>query len=126
MQRRYAPMADVTWDQWVYLESRKRKLIVWFIMSLIFSTQTGIPCSNVNEIRMLPLPATRRAWLSCDQSEWQQHLALERGRNLQTLGDLMDAHTRTDDPLAAKELDAWNAQSDELGSLLNVAITILQ
>lgn len=75
---------------------------------------------------MLPLPATRLTWQSCNQSEWKQHLALESGRRLKTLGDLMDAHNRVDDPVIAKELDAWNAQSDQLGALLNVAITILQ
>jgi hypothetical protein len=101
-----------------------RKLIVWFIMSLIFSTQTGISCGTNSEIRMLGLPAPRSLWECTDSHTWTQRQQLQNTSGLQTLGDLIDAHNG--DALMAKNLDAWNAKNDQLGSLLNAAVSMLK
>lgn len=73
---------------------------------------------------MLGLPAPRLVWESSDPLAWKRHHELESKSKIQTLGDLIDANHGH--PALVKELDSWNAKSDQLGNLLNLAISIIQ
>ena len=91
-------------------------------MSLIFSTQTGITCNNVKEMRRLSLPAPRLTWEASDPFTWQHHKLLESGCRLQTIGDLIDAYA---DPTMAREVDLYNSKADHFGVLLNLAVSMI-
>ncbi|KIW04396.1 hypothetical protein, variant [Verruconis gallopava] len=116
---------STSWDDWVFAESRRRTACVWFMMSLVFSLQTGVRCATLEDFRLLPLPAAKLQWEASDALSWQQRLALVDFDNLITVGDLIDLRSKADEPVVAQQLDSWNAKSGQFGTLLNLAIDML-
>jgi hypothetical protein len=94
-------------------------------MSLVFSIQTGVSCTNIQEVRSLPLLAPKLQWEASNYATWEQHLTPCSDDGLKTIGNLIDICDKREEPVVAQKLDSWNAKTDQLGSLLNVAIAML-
>lgn len=55
----------------------------------------------------------------------QRNLLEDSPDDLCTIGSLLDMHQNYGEPLVARKLDSWNARTDQLGSLLNLAVTLV-
>lgn len=81
-------------------------------------------CTITDNFRMLPLPAPKAQWEAQSEIAWAQ--VLEAGHpNMSTIGHLLDAHQLSSDPGNVERLDYWYARVDNLGMLLNIAISII-
>lgn len=106
-------------------------------MSRIVSLQTGVACHVLEHFRALPLPSSKAQWEARGPADWAR---LRAGGpvggdgggggdddDLWTLGGLLDTHGRSDaEPSCARRLDAWNARNDQLGTLMNIATTMIR
>jgi hypothetical protein len=68
-------------------------------------------------------------WEARSKEEWEaERTCHELGplhRDLECFGALVDAHKKLDDPTSAERLDAWNASTDTIGILMNIAVTLV-
>lgn len=69
---------------------------------------------------MLALPAPKTLWEARSRPSWQEKFEL-RSNYFWTFGDLIDAHKQPYELTSAQRLNSWNAGTDNLGSLLNIA-----
>ncbi|KAF2137752.1 uncharacterized protein K452DRAFT_98095 [Aplosporella prunicola CBS 121167] len=118
-----------TWEEWILAESRRRTACVWFLISRLVSVRTGIPCDAVEQFLALPLPSPKVIWETSTRDMWvSEHDACGTAMHepdLVNFGGLIESHKRRNEPAHARKLDTWNAESDHLGSLLNVTVAMI-
>ncbi|TVY93870.1 hypothetical protein LAWI1_G000563 [Lachnellula willkommii] len=123
---------DISWKDWIYMESTRRVACVWFILGLVFHTRTSNFCFISEHFRELFLPCTKAEWEAKTEPQWRkEHNAAASAKGassatgLHHLGDLIDACPRTPGTRVADKLDVWNAGIDHLGMTLNLAVGML-
>lgn len=85
-------------------------------------TKAGCPTNEHPEV--LPLPSPKTQWEARDRATWMQEL--EAGSPaLCTFGSLIDSKQQCNEISHAQRLDSWNARTDNLGSLLNIAVALV-
>lgn len=98
-------------------------------MCCCISVNTGIEgCDAFDGFNWLPIAAPRALWEARTRAEWEAEYSAYtamRETGMYTLGMLIDAHKRSDDPAQSILLDYWNGRNDTLGQLLNLAATML-
>lgn len=73
------------------------------------------------------LPSPKSVWEATTHSAWEAELQacrLLQTSGLITLGDLVEAQQSDYTPVNARNLDMWNAGTDNLGTLLNLVGTM--
>jgi len=73
---------------------------------------------------MLPLPAAKTQWEARSEETWLGELGTGV-LSITTFGELVEAKKRRDEAFHAQWLNSWNAESDHLGFLLNLAVTMV-
>ncbi|KAI8963111.1 hypothetical protein F5Y11DRAFT_320380 [Daldinia sp. FL1419] len=119
---------DVTWEDWVYIESRRRCAITWFLLSRVIDLKFGVMCPSISNYRALPLPCPEPLWCARTRPEWEnaRRLHVEQYRPaLRTFGDLIDARASPHNSERGQELNRWYAHCDKLGLLLTLATTMV-
>lgn len=97
-------------------------------MGCAICVRTGLPCDPTQKCRCLPLPAPKSLWEAPTRSAWEYEYEANRMLLLSgvvTLGDLVDLQRSDYTPANARKLDIWNAGVDNLGSLLNLVVTMI-
>lgn len=95
---------------------------LWFVMSQVVSTEADTVCSRFDVAGVLPLSSNKTMWESRSREEWETEKAFyDLSYPMTTFQDIVEAKKRSDDPLMARRMDAWEAGADKLGVLLNIA-----
>ncbi|KAI1469905.1 uncharacterized protein F4812DRAFT_469937 [Daldinia caldariorum] len=119
---------DVAWEDWVYIESRRRCALTWFLLSRVIDLKFGVMCPTISNYRALPLPCSQSLWSAKTRSEWENarisHLKQYKS-SLRTFGDLIDARLSPDNSERGRDLNRWYANCDKLGLLLALATTMV-
>ncbi|KAH8694290.1 hypothetical protein BGW36DRAFT_384678 [Talaromyces proteolyticus] len=116
-------MANRKWKEWIFRESCRRVVCVWFAISLVFCVQAGIPCHMTSAFREMALPSTKTEWEASNETQWQAEYksAEARRSQLSRFADLLSAYEIGD----IAKLNSWNAGIDNLGILLNLALHVV-
>ncbi|KAK9321096.1 hypothetical protein V1517DRAFT_327446 [Lipomyces orientalis] len=121
---------SATWEDWIFAESRRRLGCLWFLISRIVSVRNRVECVGYDYDYFLPLCSGKTMWEARTRAEWESELAFHDvgriRRELWNLGALVDAHHRqSHDPLSASLLDAWDASTDKLGTLMSFCVSLV-
>ncbi|TVY83748.1 hypothetical protein LSUE1_G001156, partial [Lachnellula suecica] len=120
-----------SWEDWIFAESRRRTLLVWFMIAHMVQIKTGVHCDvHVSSaFRSFPLSSPKSLWEAKTRSAWQaeydEYTSMQR-MDLDVLGDLIDAHRQSDVRANRRKLDTWNSQSDNLGILVTLGVAMIQ
>lgn len=97
---------------------------VWFLVARTIVVFTRPDCGTTEEPWAIPLPAPKTQWEARSEESWLRELSVELPV-LTTFGHLIESKKRRSEPNHAQNLNTWNATSDHLGSLLNLAVNIV-
>ncbi|KAJ8118407.1 hypothetical protein OPT61_g601 [Boeremia exigua] len=114
----------LTWEDWIYAESRRRSSIVWFLITRTIVVAPKDDCHSTNAPDALPLPAPQTQWEARTSETWMKEV-WSGNPLITTFGNLITAKRRIDEPENKQKLAAWNARMDRLGSLLNAAVALV-
>ncbi|KAL5398664.1 hypothetical protein PMIN03_012753 [Paraphaeosphaeria minitans] len=115
---------SLTWEDWIYAESRRRSSLVWFLITRTIVVAPKEDCHTTNDPWGLPLPAPQTQWEARTREAWMKEIWSESPA-ITTFGNLISAKQHIDKPEGKQNLAAWNAKVDRLGSLLNVAVALV-
>lgn len=135
-------VSSQTWDDWIASETRRRYVkssphsssyltscsivCLWFVICHVVAARFGVACPSYIHYQHLPLASSKILWEARSEEEWEEENTLHIASSpISTLGELMAAKKRSDIPLNAKRLQAWEAGADKLGMLLNIVTTFL-
>ncbi|KAH7123521.1 hypothetical protein B0J13DRAFT_566738 [Dactylonectria estremocensis] len=111
-----------SWEDWVFAESRRRVACLWFIISCVISIDAEIPCSGCGALSDLPVVSNKTLWEARSCEEWQVEKAFyDVSGPVVTLGELIQVRKNPSDPLSAQKLQSWEAGTDRMAVLLNIA-----
>lgn len=115
---------SLTWEDWIFAESRRRTSAVWFLITrtLVVKTKEGCPTNEAPW--MLPLPGPKLVWEARSREDWLEEISAGYSA-ITNFGELMESKRRCGERIHAERLDSWNARTDNLGSLLNVAVAVV-
>lgn len=113
-----------TWEDWIYAESRRRVSLVWFLITRTIVVMPKTDCHTTDTPETLPLPAPQTQWEARTRAAWHKELEMKRPA-MTTFGNLVQARQHVDKHESKKILSAWNATTDRLGSLLNIAVVLV-
>ncbi|RDW74921.1 hypothetical protein BP6252_06063 [Coleophoma cylindrospora] len=119
---------SLNWEDWIFAESQRRLVNLWFLIGCVICVKTGISCDPSLSYRNIPLPSLKSLWEAPTHSAWESEYGAShmlQASGLANLGDLIDAQQSGHLPLNAQKLDIWNAGIDNLGSLLNLVSTMV-
>lgn len=131
----------MTWADWIFAESRRRSAssisrvrkgvliwsrtsFVWFLATRTISVKTLDDCPTSEQPQNLPLPAPKLQWEARTYEAWIEEMQAI-SPTMCLYGDLIESKRRCEESFYAKRLDAWNARTDNLGALLNLAVTMV-
>lgn len=113
---------SVMWEDWVFAESRRRVACLWFIISCVIAIDVEIPCSGCGLLEDLPLISNKTLWEARSREEWHVEKAFyDVSGPMVTLGELVKARKNPTDALSAQKLQTWEAGTDKMAALLNIA-----
>jgi hypothetical protein len=115
---------SLTWEDWIYAESRRRTSLVWFLITRTIVVVPKTDCHTTNTPDALPLPAPQMQWEAQTREAWLEELGAE-GPAITTFGSLVNAKQHIHEQESKHMLSAWNARMDRLGSLLNIAVALI-
>ncbi|KAI2465236.1 hypothetical protein F4781DRAFT_410046 [Annulohypoxylon bovei var. microspora] len=119
---------NMTWEDWVYIETQRRCTTTWFLLSRVIDLKFGVMCSSVSNCRRLQLPAPGSLWNARTRGEWEaarQIHCRDQMKLLRTFGDLIEARSCPPNSDHGQELNRWHASCDKLGLLLALATTMV-
>lgn len=99
---------------------------LWFVITRVFALKTEKAfCSAMNDYPQLALPSSKFVWEARTRDEWQtEKLHHERSCPITTFAELLEVHGRPGDAENARKLDTWEAGSDKLGMLMDIAVEL--
>lgn len=115
---------SLTWEEWIYAESRRRSALIWFLITRTVFVAPKDNCHTATDAGALPLPAPQTQWEARTKEAWLEEVWAESPA-ITTFGSLISAKQHTDKPEGKQKLAAWNAKTDRLGSLLNIAVALV-
>ncbi|KUJ22450.1 uncharacterized protein LY89DRAFT_693830 [Mollisia scopiformis] len=116
-----------SWEDWVFAESRRRTVLVWFLIAQTVRIKIGVPCDAFEDFRNLPLCSSKSLWEARTRLAWQSEYEVYKNMQrteLESFGDLIDAYKERDVGANQLRLDAWIARADNLGVLLSLGAVI--
>ncbi|KAH8596289.1 hypothetical protein B0O99DRAFT_620021 [Bisporella sp. PMI_857] len=117
-----------SWEAWIFAESRRRTVLVWFLIAQMVRVKTGVPCDIINGFRALPLCSPKSCWEAKTRSVWQSEYDVYKSMprmDLDVFGDLIDACKQSDVSHNIMKLDTWNAKADNLGMMLSLSAAMV-
>ncbi|KAI8649456.1 Zn(2)-C6 fungal-type domain-containing protein [Fusarium sp. Ph1] len=113
---------SLTWEDWIFAESRRRMSSLWIVISAVIFIDNNIPCRGCGPLENLPLLSSKMLWEAQTREEWQlEKTFYDIGNPVMTLGALVKAKRNSEDPLHAQELQCWEAGTDKLAIMLDIA-----
>lgn len=115
---------STNWQDWIFAESRRRTSCVWFLIARTIMVKTESGCPTTEAPWTLPLPSPKTQWEARTIEDWI--LEIEAGTSpICDFGSLIEARQKWNEPVHARKLDSWSARTDTLGSLLNIAVSMV-
>lgn len=136
-----------TWEDWIFVESKLRTAAIYFIVTIHFDIEFGLPCNSEHdyELEDVQLPAARTLWEAGDEETWRGELkvlkrkrdakdTIEVGEHRLTLHDLVRENRRDaeesheeskKEEVLRDRLDEWFEEFDELGMILAISSTAI-
>ncbi|PSN59305.1 hypothetical protein BS50DRAFT_508558 [Corynespora cassiicola Philippines] len=117
---------SATWDDWIFAETNRRIACLWLLICCVFNT-FDCPCPGIGTLEHTPLISPKAMWEARTQEEWKGEKDFHSSRApIKMFGELIDARRRPNDPSNARKLEAWEAGTDKLGFLMNLAVTLAE
>ena len=113
-----------TWEDWIYAESRRRTSLIWFLITRTIVIMPKTECHTTISPETLPLPAPQMQWEARTKEAWLEELGAE-GSVMTTFGSLVNVKQHMNEQESKQKLGVWNAKTDRLGSLLNIAVDLV-
>jgi hypothetical protein len=115
---------SLTWEDWIYAESRRRTSLIWFLITRTIVIMPKTECHTTISPETLPLPAPQMQWEARTREAWLKELGAEVSV-MTTFGNLVDVKQHGHEQESKQKLGVWNARMDRLGSLLNIAVGLV-
>jgi hypothetical protein len=115
---------SLTWEDWIYAESRRRTSLIWFLITRTIVIMPKTECHTTISPETLPLPAPQMQWEAQTREAWLKELGAEVPA-MTTFGSLVDVKQHIHEQESKQKLGVWNAKMDRLGSLLNIAVALV-
>ncbi|UKZ82886.1 hypothetical protein TrVFT333_010686 [Trichoderma virens FT-333] len=92
---------SLTWDDWIFAESRRRIGCLWFAITRVFALKTDrAQCSSMDDFYNLPLPSSKPIWEARTGEDWEHEKCLDQvSCPLATFGELLVAQGALEIPL---------------------------
>jgi hypothetical protein len=109
------------WESWIIASAKRRTVYAFYLFNTVFNTMSALPSYTAEELRGIPVPASRRLWEARDRREWEKeydrHLASwdEKGE-LQISELWLDEETGTTE--RRERIERWVQGVDEFGMVL--------
>lgn len=101
---------------------------MFFVICHCVSVDTGFPnCNAYDWLSELPLASPKTLWEARTREDWESEYSgytTTHETGMHTMGTLIEAHKRNEDPVNSRLLDYWNGRADNLGNLLNIVASI--
>ncbi|KAL7961212.1 hypothetical protein V8C34DRAFT_274066 [Trichoderma compactum] len=117
---------DATWEEWIFAETRRRIICVWFFMSRIISPTVSNSFMRAYPLYMLPLVSNKSLWEARSRQEWETERALQDAcYPMTTFAELIEAKRRSNELFYKRRLETWDAGVDKMGMLINIATDLI-
>ncbi|UKZ82669.1 hypothetical protein TrVFT333_010463 [Trichoderma virens FT-333] len=117
---------DATWEEWIFAETRRRIICLWFFMSRIISPSAGSSFMRAYPLSMLPLVSNKSLWEARTREEWETEKALhDASYPMTTFDELVQAKRRSNELFYRRRLETWDAGVDKMGMLINIATDLI-
>lgn len=119
-------LPSASWEDWIYAETRRRIICVWFLISRILSVQAGGSPMPQYPMNLLPVVSSKTVWEARSTTEWQTEKALyDASDPMTSFEELVNAKRRSNQPYYRRKLETWDAGADKMGTLLNIAAELM-
>ncbi|KAL7925640.1 hypothetical protein ACQKWADRAFT_282592 [Trichoderma austrokoningii] len=119
-------LPDTSWEDWIYAETRRRIICVWFLISRIIAVQAGGSSILEYPISLLPVISHKTLWEARSTAEWQTEKALyDASDPMSSFEELVKAKRRSNEPYYRRKLETWDAGADKMGVLLSIAAELI-
>lgn len=109
--------------QWLNLDSIA---CLWLLICRVFNT-FDCPCPGPGTFEHTPLLSSKAVWEARTQEEWKGEKDFHSSHSpIKIFGELIDARRKPNEPTNARRLEAWEAGTDKLGFLMNLAVTFVE
>ncbi|KAF2788627.1 hypothetical protein K505DRAFT_328798 [Melanomma pulvis-pyrius CBS 109.77] len=116
---------STTWDDWIFAESNRRIGCLWFLICRVFTTH-DYPCPGFDTYEHIALVSPKTVWEARTQEEWLSEKAFhDISCPFQVFGELIEAKRRPNDAGNAQRLETWEAGTDKLGLMMNLAVAFV-
>ncbi|KAL6697258.1 hypothetical protein J3F84DRAFT_282663 [Trichoderma pleuroticola] len=117
---------DATWEEWIFAETRRRIICVWFFMSRIIFPTASTSFMRAYPLHMLPLVSNKSLWEARSRQEWETERALQDAcYPMTTFAELIEAKKRSNELFYKRRLETWDAGVDKMGMLINIATDLI-
>ncbi|KAL7910420.1 hypothetical protein GGI35DRAFT_366288 [Trichoderma velutinum] len=117
---------EATWEEWIFAETRRRIICVWFFMSRIISPSVSSSFIRAYPLHMLPLVSNKSLWEARSREEWETEKALQDASYPMTsFAELIEAKRRSTELFYRRRLETWDAGVDKMGMLINIATDLI-
>jgi hypothetical protein len=136
------------WEDWIFAESKLRTATIYFILTLHFNLEFGLPCDREvdSDFEDVELPAAKRLWEAKNELSWSEEFDLTVPRrdnfvNVRTskarlkYRDLVRLNKRNrsyeyadvqkDESALADRIEKWHKEMDEFGMLVALCGTMV-
>ncbi|KAK7222378.1 hypothetical protein V2G26_010381 [Clonostachys chloroleuca] len=118
-----------SWEEWIFVESRRRINCFYFAVREVVQAKADIPCVPRGAHRQVALCCAKTIWEARSREEWEEERAIQNmGRlhiDIWSLGALLDAQRHPEDPMYAQLLKISGANTDKMGVLMSVVAVIM-
>ncbi|KAI3327335.1 hypothetical protein HD806DRAFT_486756 [Xylariaceae sp. AK1471] len=115
----------LAWRDWVFLESRRRTILIFQILGLLVDISTAVSYFSIAGLVLVPLPSTAALWSTRDFEQWKSEYQKWHGQltiyGLSETGVLTKIQ-RTEGGIhsSAVEWEIWSAEVGDLGTLVMI------
>ena len=99
------------------------------MISRVITSDADLPCPDMIAFREMPLSTGKAMWEARTREEWETEHAFFQASLLHTnmwkFQYLIEARRQPNNPLNSAKLDAWEAETDKMGVLMNIAVSLL-
>jgi len=108
------------WESWIVASAKRRTLYTMYLFNNVFDTVNQIPVFMAEELRGLPVPASKELWDARDRGAWERkydhHLSVWEDGEL-SISELWQS-PETGTAERRKRIDRWVQSVDEFGMTL--------
>jgi hypothetical protein len=115
-----------SWESWIVASAKRRTMYVFYLFNTVFNAMSALPTYVAEELRGLPVPASRNLWDAEDRREWEReydrHLATWKEEGELKISELWLSE-ETGTPERRSRIERWVQDVDEFGMMLFAVCT---